>query len=52
MKGPQDSLPFHPYYTIKDMFGLGVFLLLLSYLVFYAPTCSARSTTTFPPIPW
>ena len=37
MKGPQDSLPFHPYYTIKDMFGLGVFMLLLSYLVFYAP---------------
>ena len=37
MKGPQDSLPFHPYYTIKDMFGIGVFMLLLSYLVFYAP---------------
>jgi ubiquinol-cytochrome c reductase cytochrome b/c1 subunit len=37
MKGPQDSLPFHPYYTIKDMFGLGVFMLLLAYLVFFAP---------------
>jgi quinol-cytochrome oxidoreductase complex cytochrome b subunit len=23
-KGPQDTLPFHPYYTAKDMFGLGV----------------------------
>jgi quinol-cytochrome oxidoreductase complex cytochrome b subunit len=21
-KGPQDTLPFHPYYTIKDTFGL------------------------------
>ena len=37
MKGPQDSLPFHPYYTIKDMFGLGVFLLIMSYLVFFQP---------------
>ena len=37
MKGPQDTLPFHPYYTIKDMFGLGVFLLVMSYLVFFQP---------------
>src|SRR5687768_5935183 len=28
IKGPQDSLPFHPYFTIKDTFGLGVFLLV------------------------
>ena len=26
MKGPQDTIPFHPYYTIKDLFGLSVFL--------------------------
>ncbi|MFP6741815.1 MAG: cytochrome b N-terminal domain-containing protein [Alphaproteobacteria bacterium] len=37
MKGSQDALPFHPYYTVKDMFGLGVFMLVLSYLVFFAP---------------
>src|SRR5215472_97196 len=24
-KGPQDTIPFHPYYTIKDLFGLTVF---------------------------
>jgi ubiquinol-cytochrome c reductase cytochrome b/c1 subunit len=36
-KGPQDSIPFHPYYTIKDMFGLGVFLLVFCAFVFYAP---------------
>ncbi len=29
-KGPQDSIPFHPYYTIKDMFGLGVFLIVFA----------------------
>jgi ubiquinol-cytochrome c reductase cytochrome b subunit len=36
-KGPQDTIPFHPYYTIKDMFGLGVFLIIFALVVFYAP---------------
>ncbi len=36
-KGPQDKIPFHPYYTIKDLFGLGVFLLVFLGFVFYAP---------------
>jgi ubiquinol-cytochrome c reductase cytochrome b/c1 subunit len=36
-KGPQDSIPFHPYYTIKDSFGLGVFLLIFAAFVFYMP---------------
>ena len=36
-KGPQDSIPFHPYYTVKDLFGLGVFLIVYAALVFYAP---------------
>ena len=36
-KGPQDSIPFHPYYTVKDAFGLAVFLLFYAWLVFFAP---------------
>ncbi|MFN4089532.1 MAG: cytochrome b [Alphaproteobacteria bacterium] len=36
-KGPQDSIPFHPYYTIKDLFGLGVFLIVFCAFVFFAP---------------
>jgi ubiquinol-cytochrome c reductase cytochrome b/c1 subunit len=36
-KAPGDSIPFHPYYTIKDSFGLAVFLLIFAILVFYAP---------------
>src|SRR3954469_11620468 len=36
-KGPQDSIPFHPYYTVKDLFGLCVFLLVYAAFVFYAP---------------
>src|SRR5581483_874022 len=37
MKGPQDSIPFHPYYTVMDMYGLGVFMLFYAFWVFYAP---------------
>ena len=37
MKGPQDSIPFHPYYTMKDMFGLMVFMLFFVYWVFFNP---------------
>ncbi len=36
-KGPQDSIPFHPYYTVKDLFGLFVFLLVYAAIVFFAP---------------
>ncbi len=36
-RGPQDSIPFHPYYTIKDMFGLSVFLIFYAIFVFYMP---------------
>ncbi|XSG83612.1 MAG: cytochrome b [Methyloligella sp. ZOD6] len=32
-----DTVPFHPYYTIKDGFALVVFLLVFFGLVFYAP---------------
>jgi quinol-cytochrome oxidoreductase complex cytochrome b subunit len=36
-KGPQDFIPFHPYYTIKDAVGAGVFLIVFALFVFYAP---------------
>lgn len=37
IKTPQDAIPFHPYYTIKDLFGLGVFLIFFLFFVFFAP---------------
>jgi ubiquinol-cytochrome c reductase cytochrome b subunit len=37
VKGPQDTVPFHPYYTAKDGFGLGVFLIVFALLMFFAP---------------
>ena len=36
-KGPQDKIPFHPYYTAKDAFGLGVFLVIFAAILFFAP---------------
>ena len=35
--GPQDSISFHPYYTIKDLFGLSFVLTIFFLVVFYAP---------------
>ncbi len=37
VKGPADTLPFHPYYTIKDSVGLCVFLLIFAIIVFFVP---------------
>ena len=36
-KGPHDKIPFHPYYTAKDAFGLGVFIIFFAAFVFYMP---------------
>ncbi|PWR23766.1 cytochrome b [Zavarzinia compransoris] len=37
IKGDQDTVPFHPYYTAKDAFGLCVFLMFFAYWVFFNP---------------
>ena len=37
VKSNQDTVPFHPYITIKDFFALAVFLLVFSWFIFYAP---------------
>ena len=34
---PLDGIPFHPYYTVHDIMGVGVFLLVFSAIVFFAP---------------
>jgi ubiquinol-cytochrome c reductase cytochrome b/c1 subunit len=36
-KGPQDTVPFHPYYTMKDGFGVVVFLIVFAGFAFFAP---------------
>lgn len=34
---PLDGIPFHPYYTVKDMVGMGVFLIFFAIVVFFMP---------------
>jgi ubiquinol-cytochrome c reductase cytochrome b subunit len=35
---PLDGIPFHPYYTVKDVFGIGLFFVILAIIVFFVPT--------------
>jgi ubiquinol-cytochrome c reductase cytochrome b subunit len=35
---PRDGIPFHPYYTVKDIWGVAVCLILFAAVMFFAPT--------------
>ena len=37
-KAPADGIPFHPYYTVKDLVGVAGFLILFSAVVFFWPS--------------
>jgi ubiquinol-cytochrome c reductase cytochrome b subunit len=37
-KIPLDGIPFHPYYTVKDLFGVGFFLTIAAFIMFFVPT--------------
>ncbi|AZL15396.1 cytochrome b [Rickettsiales endosymbiont of Stachyamoeba lipophora] len=37
VKSASDTIPFHPYYTVKDFFGFGVFFILFAYFLFFNP---------------
>ena len=43
IKSSKDTIPFSPYYTIKDMFGLGIMLFVLAIFVFYLPNYLGES---------
>jgi len=34
---PLDGIPFHPYYSVHDIMGVSVFLMVFSAIVFFAP---------------
>lgn len=51
VKGPQDTVPFHPYYTAKDGFGLGVFLIAFASLIFFAPNLLGHPDNYIPANP-
>src|SRR5262245_58650536 len=50
-KGPQDTVPFHPYYTIKDGFGLTIFLIIYAIFVFFMPNALGEPVNYVPANP-
>ncbi len=34
---PADGIPFHPYYSVKDIFGVGMFLIFFAAVIFFIP---------------
>src|SRR5476649_436451 len=50
-KGPQDTVPFHPYYTMKDGFGLTVFLIIYAAFTFFAPNSLGEPVNYVPANP-
>lgn len=47
----KDNIPFHPYYTIKDFFGLGIFLFIFFVFVFFFPNTFIESANNVPANP-
>ncbi len=50
-KGPQDTLPFNPYYTYKDIFGLLVFMIVYAAFIFYMPDALGHPDNYIPANP-
>jgi ubiquinol-cytochrome c reductase cytochrome b subunit len=51
VKTESDTVPFHPYYTAKDGFGLGVFMILYSIMVFFLPNYLGHADNYIPANP-
>lgn len=51
VKGPQDTVGFHPYYTAKDLFGIGVFVVVFAYFVFFNPNMLGHPDNYIPANP-
>ena len=47
----KDKIPFHPYYTVKDLLGLAVFMLVFAWFVFYAPNWLGHADNYIPANP-
>jgi ubiquinol-cytochrome c reductase cytochrome b subunit len=50
-KGTQDTLPFHPFYMVKNLFGLLVFLTIYAVFVFYLPDFFSHEENNIPANP-
>lgn len=47
----KDNIPFHPYFTAKDLYGLGLFLILFSVFVFFLPDSLIEPANNIPANP-
>ncbi len=47
----KDNIPFHPYFTAKDLYGLGLFLMLFSVFVFFMPDALIEPANNVPANP-
>lgn len=48
---PGDKIPFHPYYTMKDLFGFAVFLTLMAVFIFFMPNAMGHPDNYIPANP-
>ncbi|MDJ1305031.1 MAG: cytochrome b/b6 [Candidatus Midichloria sp.] len=51
VKTEHDTIPFHPYYTVKDFFGFGVFFLIFFGFVFFSPNSLGHPDNYIPANP-
>ena len=51
VKSKKDTIPFHPYYTVKDCFGFGVFFLIFFGFVFFSPNSLGHPDNYIPANP-
>ncbi len=47
----KDNIPFHPYFTAKDLYGLGIFLIIYSIFVFFIPNSLMEPANNIPANP-
>ena len=51
VKSKADTVPFHPYYTVKDGFAIVVFFILFAWFVFFAPEALGHADNQVPANP-
>lgn len=47
----KDNIPFHPYFTVKDLYGLGLFLIIYCLFVFFSPELFIEPENNIPANP-
>lgn len=47
----KDTIPFHPYFTVKDLYGMGVLLIIYCWFVFFAPNAFLEPDNYIPANP-